>query len=81
MSTQSENHQATNPGHILDRFLREPEVLRLIGVSKMTLRRWEAQGRFPKRCKIGPNTVAWRESAIHDWLANGGASSSEMEAA
>jgi len=70
MSIQIEHPQPANSGHPLDRFLREPEVLRLLGVSQMTLYRWEKGGRFPKRYKIGPNSVAWKESAVIQWLAS-----------
>jgi len=52
-----------------DRYLREPEVLERVGVSGVTLRRWEPQGRFPKRHKIGPRIVAWPESEINKWMA------------
>jgi len=30
--------------------------------------RWERQGLFPKRLRLGPNRIGWRESAIRDWL-------------
>jgi len=51
------------------RYLRQPDVLARIGVSWMTLRRWEAKGSFPKRCKLGPRIVGWLESEIEDWCA------------
>jgi prophage regulatory protein len=70
MSTQSENGGANHPAPVVDRFLREPEVLKIIGVSRMTLRRWEEADLFPKRYKIGPNTVAWKESQVRQWIAN-----------
>lgn len=69
MSIQSENLRSNNPGAVLDRYLREPEVLRLTGISQMTLHRWEKRGHFPKRYKIGPNSVAWKESEVSQWLA------------
>lgn len=53
-----------------ERFLREPEVLKLVGVSKVTLRRWEEAGLFPKRYKLGPHSVAWKESEVLAWIAN-----------
>jgi len=70
MTTQYENRGADNHAPAQDRFLREPEVLKLVGVSRMTLRRWEEAGLFPKRYKIGPNTVAWKESEVLQWIAN-----------
>jgi prophage regulatory protein len=63
-----------------DRYLRQPEVLERVGVSWMTLLRWERLGRFPKRCKIGPRVVAWRESDIDKWFANTSAATGETGA-
>jgi len=51
------------------KYLRQPEVLARVGVSWMTLRRWEDKGTFPKRCKLGDRTVAWVESEIDDWCS------------
>lgn len=49
------------------RFIRLPEVMSRTALSKMTIRRWEREGAFPKRCKIGKNLVAWVEAEIDDW--------------
>lgn len=51
------------------RYLRLPEVLSRIGVSWMTLSRWEKQGRFPKRRKLGHRIVGWVEAEIEQWCA------------
>jgi len=53
-----------------DCFLREPAVLKFIGVSKITLRRWEEADLFPKRYKIGPHCVGWKESEVLQWIAS-----------
>lgn len=47
-------------------FLRLPEVLRIIPVSKSAW--WEGckNGRFPRPVKLGPRTSAWRSSDIAD---------------
>jgi prophage regulatory protein len=29
----------------------------------------EKRGEFPKRVRLGPNSVGWIESEIDDWLA------------
>lgn len=52
------------------RYLRQPEVLARVGVSWITLSRWEKQGRFPRRRQLGPNTIAWVEAEIEQWCAN-----------
>ncbi|RSY88060.1 AlpA family phage regulatory protein [Sphingomonas koreensis] len=51
------------------RFLRQPDVLARVGVTWITILRWEKQGLFPKRRKLGPNTVAWVEAEIDEWCA------------
>jgi len=45
-------------------FMRLPEVLRVIPVSKTSW--WEGvrSGRYPQSIKLGPRTTAWRVSDI-----------------
>lgn len=50
------------------RILRTDEVAERLGVSRTTLWRWEREGDFPDRIKLGPNSVGWRESDLEDWL-------------
>ena len=52
------------------RFLRQPEVLALVGVAWITILRWEQEGLFPKRRKIGKRVAAWVESEVQEWCAN-----------
>ncbi len=47
-------------------FLRLPDVLRLIPVSKSTWWQGVKDGRYPKPVKLGPNTTAWR---VRDLMA------------
>ena len=49
------------------RYLRLREVLALIGVSSVTIWRWEREGWFPKRRKIGKHAVAWVEAEVDEW--------------
>ena len=44
---------------IEDRFLREPEVHRLTGLSRTTRWRLERAGKFPRRRRISENAVAY----------------------
>jgi prophage regulatory protein len=47
-----------------------PEIARLTGgKSKMTIWRWENQGRFPRRIRFGENSVGWLRSEVDAWLA------------
>ncbi len=57
------------PNHIEDRFLREPEVRRLTGLSRTTRWRLERVGKFPRRRRIADNAVAWLASEVRSWMA------------
>jgi prophage regulatory protein len=52
----------------LDRILRKPELLEVVGVSIATVYRWVGDGSFPAPVKLGPNSTGWRESAVREWL-------------
>jgi prophage regulatory protein len=47
-----------------ERLLRLSEVRHRVGLSRATLWRWERVGKFPKRRRIGPNTVGWLKSEV-----------------
>ena len=51
-----------------DRFIRLPEVLSLVAVSRAQLYRLVALGEFPKQVKLGARSVAWLESEISAWM-------------
>lgn len=51
------------------RLIRFSDLVRLgIVRNRMTLYRWIERGHFPAPIKIGPSSVAWRESEIEAWL-------------
>ena len=52
-----------------DRFLREPEVRHMTGLSRTTRWRLERAGKFPKRIPISENAKANLLSQIVDWMA------------
>lgn len=56
------------PAKAEDRFLRIPEVCRMVGYSRASLYRLEAAGHFPRRIKLGPAATAWRLSDIRAWM-------------
>jgi predicted DNA-binding transcriptional regulator AlpA len=58
------SREASVEAHQEDRILREPEVLRLLGLSRATLRRLELDGRLGKRIQIGVRAVGWKSSSI-----------------
>ena len=47
---------------------RTNEVLRLTGLSRSTLWRMERDGRFPRKLRLGPNSVGWLASDIDEWI-------------
>lgn len=61
-------------------FLRLPQVLALIPISKSTW--WEGckSGRFPKPIKLGPRTTAWRAEDIAALVESFGNSNENKEA-
>lgn len=66
----------SKPSHCLpaqlpagERLLSLPQVLARVPKSYRTIYRWMEQELFPRAYKIGPNSVAWRESEIDQWIA------------
>lgn len=55
-------------------FLRLPEVLKFIPVSKSTLWAGIKTGRFPKPLKIGPRITVWRAEDIRAFIEESGQS-------
>ncbi|MGH8419982.1 MAG: helix-turn-helix transcriptional regulator [Pseudomonas sp.] len=54
----------------IDRFLRLEEVLHLTGLGRNTVYRRIREGTFPRQIRIGPNSVAWRQSEISQWMSD-----------
>ena len=52
-----------------DRFVREPEVHKITGLSRTTRWRLERRGEFPRRRALSTNTVGWLASEIEAWMA------------
>ena len=53
-----------------EKLIRLPELLRTIGVSRATAYRYMGSGRLPKPIKLSSRFVAWKASAINEWLAH-----------
>lgn len=65
------NTEFTQPTSFNETWHRRPAVKRRYAdISDSTLYRWMDEGRFPKPEKIGPNTVAWRESVLAEYDAD-----------
>lgn len=50
------------------RIVRQAEVCEITGLSRTTIWRLERDGRFPKRRRLGPNSVGHVLSDILDWI-------------
>ena len=59
----------TNSGGI--RFIRYNQLKPEKGIpfSRVHIDRLEKMGRFPRRIRLGTNTVAWREDEVDGWSA------------
>ena len=51
-----------------DRILRLKTVLERTGLSRSTLYRKIADGRFPRQIAISTRCAGWRESSINRWM-------------
>lgn len=52
-----------------NRIIRLPELKNIIGIhNRSTLLRWENEGTFPKRIKIGKRAIGWILKDIEDWI-------------
>ncbi len=50
------------------KFLREPQVSALTGLSKSTRWRLEKDGRFPKKRQLSAKSVGWLAPEIEEWI-------------
>jgi len=53
---------------IMMRILRKPEVEHRVGLSGMEIWRREKAGSFPRKVRLGPNSVGWVEAEIDAYL-------------
>jgi prophage regulatory protein len=52
-----------------ERFIRLPELERIVGFKRSTIYRKTGEGTFPAPIKCGPNTTVWLASSIDRWMA------------
>jgi prophage regulatory protein len=53
-----------------ERFIRIRTVLEMTGLSRSDLYRQIEREHFPRQFKISERCVAWRESAVREWMKN-----------
>ncbi len=57
-----------------DRFIRLPELLTIVGVSRASIWNYVKAQTFPQPVKLNPRLVGWRESEVQNWIATRGQS-------
>ena len=50
------------------RFLRVSEVQARTGLSRSTIYRWSAEGRFPQAIRLSERVVRWAEAEVENWI-------------
>lgn len=50
------------------KIIRFDQVQELVPLSRTTLWRMERENAFPRRVKIGPNSVGWLEHEVCQWI-------------
>ena len=58
----------TNLHEITQQVLFIDDLERMIGRSRVTLRRWWLIGKFPRPVKLNHSTLAWHRDAIEQWI-------------
>lgn len=54
----------------LDRLLHHRQVQRRAGISRSSIYRLMALGRFPAPIRIGLRAVRWSENEIENWISS-----------
>lgn len=52
----------------IDKYLRIKQVSDITGLSRATIYNMEKAGDFPKKTVLSTRAVAWRESAVVEWM-------------
>ncbi|MFC4623097.1 helix-turn-helix transcriptional regulator [Comamonas nitrativorans] len=47
---------------------RRDALLKVLGISKSTLRNWMLTEDFPHPVQLGPRAVGWSATQVHAWL-------------
>lgn len=55
----------------MNRVLKLEHIVEATGLCSTTIWKLEKQGQFPKRVKLSPNRVGWRETDLDEWVQIG----------
>ena len=61
-------------------FLRLPEILKLIPISKSMLSELIKKGEFPKQIKLGTKTAVWKTEDVYSYINRMSVQNVEAEA-
>ena len=50
------------------RIVRPSELAERLGISKVTLWRWERLGKLPPKRRLGRHMIGWLESELEAWF-------------
>lgn len=53
---------------VSQRVLFVPDLEKMIGRNRITLRRWWLTGKFPRPVKLNGTTLAWHSDEIEEWI-------------
>lgn len=53
---------------ISQKILFIPDLEKMIGRNRVTLRRWWLTGKFPRPVKLNGTTLAWHSDEIDEWI-------------
>ena len=53
----------------MDRIVRMPELVKMLGMSRSSIYRLISLDEFPQQLHLSTRTVGWRLSVIEKWLA------------
>ncbi|MGN8097686.1 helix-turn-helix transcriptional regulator [Methylobacterium sp. 22177] len=51
-------------------FVSTTEVMKKLSISRNTLLKMVATGKFPQPLRLTEKTLRWREQVVSDWVAN-----------
>jgi len=57
-----------NPNYPINRVIRIPELLIILGISRATLWRWRKSNDIPKALCMGSRVIGWPSSVIESWI-------------
>ena len=61
----------------MEQIVRKSELFSKLKLSDATIWRLEKAGKFPKRIKLGGNSVGWLSSEVETWLSKKSAARDE----